>query len=177
MTLTGALATASHLARPVTGALGAAVQATRGAPGLLARRNATRDPRRSAATSAALAIGVAVAVFFAVLGASLKTSIDTSLQQTLHADLVIEPVADGAALDPALAATLARLPGISASAGVGTGGLTLNGKSQQVKPSLHRTPGGPATAAREVPCCWRNSASAGPILPAGDIRGRPDSSR
>ncbi len=60
-----------------------------GASGVLARRNATRNPARTAATAAALMIGIGLVAFVAVFAHGLKASFDNTLSSTLKGDLIV----------------------------------------------------------------------------------------
>ena len=54
---------AARVVRPLAAALGAPARAVGGAPGILARDNATRNPARTASTASALMIGLALVTF------------------------------------------------------------------------------------------------------------------
>ena len=64
----------SRLVRPLAAAVGAPGERFGGAPGALARENATRNPTRTARTAGALMIGLALVTLVATLGASLKST-------------------------------------------------------------------------------------------------------
>lgn len=132
LVLVGALMVAPRIAGPVASALGRPVQAWRGVPGLMARRNASADSRRTAGTAAALVIGVSVVAFFAVFGASLNTSIDHSLSRSLRADAVIGPGSDGGTLAPDLAGRVGSVPAAASTVGLGSGAMTIAGSAREV---------------------------------------------
>jgi putative ABC transport system permease protein len=107
--------------------LGAPLAAWRGMSGVLARRNAMRNPRRTASTAAALMIGVAVVTLFTVVGASLKQSIDDAFDQQFAGDLVI--VGEGAGgLSPDLAPAVAELSEVAAASPLGNARVRINGE-------------------------------------------------
>ena len=87
------------VARPVGSFLGWPLPHLFGLPGLLAKENTRRQPRRTAATASALMIGIALVSFVAVLSSSLKDSVDQSLLQTFVADLTITSVNSGVSED------------------------------------------------------------------------------
>lgn len=93
------------LARPVASVLGWPIARMRGRSGVLARRNAVRNPRRTASTASSLMIGVAVVVFFATTAHSLTAYIDRTVDAQFAGDLVIEQ--DGFS-GPGLPSTLTR---------------------------------------------------------------------
>jgi putative ABC transport system permease protein len=90
--------------------VGAPVAALRGMPGVLARDNATRNPKRTAATSSALMIGVALVVLISVLAASARASIDTNINQALSSDWIITPLQVHDGLSPTVAQAVQALP-------------------------------------------------------------------
>src|SRR5439155_503780 len=65
---------ASKVVRPLASVLGAPAEALGGAPGILARDNATRNPARTASTASALMIGLALVTFVAIFGQGIRSS-------------------------------------------------------------------------------------------------------
>lgn len=90
LTFLGLLLLGPTLARPVGRLVGAPLARLRGTPGVLARNNAVRNPRRSASTAQALMIGVGIVAFFLVINASLRASIDETLDESFHGDFVVD---------------------------------------------------------------------------------------
>ena len=132
-TLVGLVVAGPVLVRPASTALGAPLARLRGSAGLLARRNAARNPRRTSATASALLIGVGVVTVFTVFAASLQRSLDETVDRTFGADLVVAaPVFGGAGLDPAMTADIAALPEVDGAAGLGAGGVVLDGDERPV---------------------------------------------
>jgi putative ABC transport system permease protein len=126
-TLVGIVALGPAAARLAAGVLGAPLAAWRGTSGVLARRNAMRNPRRTAGTAAALMIGVAVVTLFTVVGASLKQSIDDAVDQQFAGDLVI--VGEGAGgLSTDLAPAVAELPEVAAASPLGNARVRIDGE-------------------------------------------------
>ena len=81
----------------------------RGMTGVLARDNASRNPKRTAATASALMIGVALVVLISVFAASVRSSIDANIDTHLRSDWVIAPLQqDG--LSPTVARRSTRCP-------------------------------------------------------------------
>ena len=129
-TLVGVVVLGPVVARPAA-VLGAPQAAWRGMSGVLAQRNAMRNPRRTASTAAALLIGVAVVSLFAVVGASLKQSIDDAVDQQFAGDLVI--IGEGAGgLSTDLAPAVAELPEVAAASPRGGGPVRIDGESTLV---------------------------------------------
>jgi putative ABC transport system permease protein len=126
-TLIGVVVLGPVAARPAAAVLGAPQTAWRGMSGVLAQRNAMRNPRRTASTAMALVIGVAVVSLFAVVGASLKQSIDDSVNRQFAGDLVI--VGEGAGgLSPGLANAVAELPQVAAASPLGNARVRIDGE-------------------------------------------------
>jgi putative ABC transport system permease protein len=116
-------------ARPVAGAVGGplALVSSR-MSGKLARRNATRNPRRTAGTASALMVGVAVVTLFTVVAASVKQSIDDTVSQQFAGDLVIAQTEfSGAGLAPELRPAVGHLPEVEVATGVGNGPMVVDG--------------------------------------------------
>jgi putative ABC transport system permease protein len=80
---------AGRLVRPLAAALGAPGEHLGGAPGRLARENATRDPARTARTAGALMIGLALVTLVATLGAGLKSTDRNALRDQVRSDYVL----------------------------------------------------------------------------------------
>lgn len=134
------------LARPVIARLF-------GTPGSLAVLNALRNPRRTASTAAPLTIGLTLVTAMTVLGASVSDAIDRAVTQEMAADYAVTPLTG--TLDPSIAPSVAKAPGVVASspvievewriAGVRTEakGLDADSADQLVRPSMSQ---GAATA-------------------------------
>jgi putative ABC transport system permease protein len=105
------------IARPMARLVGAPIAALRGQPGVLARRNVARNPRRAAASALALVMGTAVVALFATMGSSLRQSIDQTVSQSFGGDLAITQEGfSGAAISPELTPAVAALPEVAAAA-------------------------------------------------------------
>ncbi|WP_405006458.1 ABC transporter permease [Kitasatospora purpeofusca] len=108
--------------------LGAPLPRLRGMPGVLAQRNATRNPKRTAATASALMVGVTVVSLFTVFGASIKATMDDTVSRTFAGDLAISTGGFRAgALSPKLADAVAGLPEVRQSVGLGRGVARVDG--------------------------------------------------
>jgi putative ABC transport system permease protein len=107
------------IARPVSRILGAPLPVVRGVPGLLAKENAARSPKRTAATASALMIGVGLVGFITIVAASTKASIDEAVTGGVTAEYVVQSGTFGfGGLDPSLAEQLHGLPEVDAVSGV-----------------------------------------------------------
>lgn len=119
----GVASVSSTVARPVTKVLGWPVARLFRAPGVLARENAGRAPRRTSATAAALMIGVALVSAASVFASSLRSTFTEVLERSVKADYIVTDESFQG-LPPNVASTLATLPELSAVTAVrGTAAL------------------------------------------------------
>jgi putative ABC transport system permease protein len=102
----------------LAGALGRPGARIAGSAGVLARRNAMRNPGRTAATAAALMIGIALVAFSAVLGAGMRESTKGALADQVRADYVLVGQDGWSPIDPDAAKTVANVPGVQVSTGL-----------------------------------------------------------
>jgi putative ABC transport system permease protein len=79
------------IARPVTRFLTLPAEWTNRITGLLAQKNAMRNPRRTSSTAAALMIGLALVSLIAIFGASAKDSFAAAIEDQTRADFVLSP--------------------------------------------------------------------------------------
>jgi putative ABC transport system permease protein len=105
--------------RPLASVLGAPAAKIGGAPGVLARHNATRKPGRTAATAAALMIGIALVTFVAVLAASVKDTAERSLRaQVSQSDYVISASDNWSPITAQAKNAAKSAPGVTAVQGI-----------------------------------------------------------
>ena len=131
--LAGVVIVGPVIARPAAAVLGLPVARLRGMGGVLARRNAMRNPRRTSATASALLVGVGVVVVFTVFAASVKTYLDDAIDRTFGGDLVAAaPAFGGAGIDPQMAVAVGRLPEVDAAVGLGGGAAIVDGENRSV---------------------------------------------
>jgi putative ABC transport system permease protein len=134
----GFVVLAPVVAAGVTGVLGRPMARLRGAPGVLARKNAMRSPRRSAAAATALMIGVAVVTLFTVYAASLRAAATRDTADAFTGDVAITSAgfgggsAGGGGLTPQLAAAVAKVPGVAVSTGLVSGQASVGGQAARV---------------------------------------------
>lgn len=109
----GVASVSSTIAAPVTKAIGWPVARMFGVPGVLARDNVARAPRRTSSSAAALMICVALVSAAAVFASSLRATFVDTLENAVTADYIItDPNFFG--LSPAVAESLAALPELEA---------------------------------------------------------------
>jgi putative ABC transport system permease protein len=126
-TLVGVVVLGPVAARWVAASVGAPLAALSGVSGVLAQRNAVRNPRRTSGAGVSLMIGVAVASLFTVAAGSLSRSIDEAVSAQFAGDLVIVGEGRGG-LSTDLAAALAELPEVVAASPLGSGHVRVNGR-------------------------------------------------
>src|SRR6516162_3337941 len=127
---------------PLSRMLGAPLPAMRGVTGMLAQRNAMRNPKRTAASASALMIGVGLVAFISILASSSTATVNATIDRAFAGDIVID---SGGGLmggvDPALAAQLGKLPQVAAVTGVAVGPAKIFGKVEVVSGVDPRTAG------------------------------------
>ena len=74
------------VAAPISRTLGAPIAKVYRRPGVLAKENAARNPRRTATTAAALMIGLSLVSMAFVVGQTLKSDLNELLETTVQAD-------------------------------------------------------------------------------------------
>jgi putative ABC transport system permease protein len=109
---------ASRLVRPLAAAVGAPGERLGGAPGRLAKDNATRNPARTARTAGALMIGLALVTLVATLGASLKGTDRDALKDQVRADYVVTSKNGYDTFTSSAGDALAGAPGVAAASAV-----------------------------------------------------------
>ncbi|GCE01007.1 ABC transporter permease [Embleya hyalina] len=126
--LVGVIVLTPLVSGPVIRVFGALLGRVYPVEGRLAYRNAARNPRRTAATAAALMIGMVLVTSLTVFSTSLKHLVDRTLSKGITAEFVLSSSAEGQALAPEIAATVAKVPGVTAVSPVRTARATVDGK-------------------------------------------------
>ena len=120
------------VARLAAAVIGTPIAALRGQNGVLARRNAMRNPKRTAGTASALMIGTAVVALFASLGTSIKASLGDLVDEAFGGDLVISPESfSGAGLSPEMSAEIAEVPGVDSVARLSIAAMLIDGRNDE----------------------------------------------
>lgn len=128
--LLAAIVLAPSVAGPLVRVIGAPVSRVKGVSGLMARRNAVRNPRRTGSTATALVIGVAVVALFTVIAASVTASLDEIIDDQIAGDVVVQgPAVDGfVGLAPSFQQAMRDLPEAEVVVGLGGMPATVNGE-------------------------------------------------
>ena len=98
--------------RPLVSLLGRPAEKLGGSAGILARRNALRQPGRTAATAGALTVGVALVTVVAILAAGLRDTTTGALDERVQASHVVVGQDGWSATDPKAIAAVADAPGV-----------------------------------------------------------------
>jgi len=117
--------------RPLAYLAGAPLTRLPGQAGLLARGNAIRNPKRTSATAAALMIGLAVISAMSVLVASARQTIGQQITTASHTSFYVEATTQSAGIAPALARTLAGVPGVAGVTEVRQVNATVDGAANR----------------------------------------------
>jgi putative ABC transport system permease protein len=104
---------AARVVRPLAAVLGSPAQTIGGAPGILARDNATRNPARTASTASALMIGLALVTFVAIFGQGVRSSFESAVDQLFIADYAVTATNTFTPIDAAAGKALVGKPGVS----------------------------------------------------------------
>lgn len=108
----GVAMSAAILGAPVVWVLGLGYRRAFGEVGVLAHRNAVRQPRRTAATAATLMIGVALVTIVAILASSTTGSLERRLTADQRGDFVVAPIAYQP-FDASVRASVTAVPGVA----------------------------------------------------------------
>ena len=125
----GVASVSSTIAAPVTKAIGWPIAKLFKVPGVLARDNVARAPRRTSSSASALMIGVALVSAAAVFASSLRATFTDILDNAITADYIVtDPNFFG--LSPAVAESLAALPELEAITPVRGIGAQVDGDTK-----------------------------------------------
>ncbi|SNS60742.1 ABC transporter permease [Actinomadura mexicana] len=120
-------------ARPVAALLGGPAARLRGVPGALARDNATRSPARTAGAATALMIGVGVVTLMTVFLGSLRASLEDGVAGSFKGPIVVDAgTNETGGFATSLVREAAKLPQVGDVAGMGTGGMRVDGAPSTV---------------------------------------------
>jgi putative ABC transport system permease protein len=114
--LVAALAIGPVLVGPVVRVLSGIFSPVLGQPARLAALNADRNPKRTAASAATLTIGLAVVSLVTTVAAGVEAGQSRGIDQQLAAQFTVTTAVSTRPLPDSLAATLAHVPGVAATA-------------------------------------------------------------
>jgi putative ABC transport system permease protein len=123
---------AARVVRPLAAVLGAPARTVGGAPGVLARDNATRNPSRTASTASALMIGLALVTFVAIFGAGLRGSFEDAVNKLFVADYALTSSNTFNPIEASAGKALVGKPGVAVVSPIRAGSLRFLGGSHNV---------------------------------------------
>ena len=106
--------------------------AWRGITARLAQENSIRQPGRTLTTAAALTVGLALVTLVAVLADGFKATINQAVDRSFAGNLIVENSQSEAAIPPAVASALQKVPGVSEVAPVAFTEGRVHGMSKNV---------------------------------------------
>ena len=133
---------APKVVRPLAAVLGAPTQTIGGAPGILARDNATRNPGRTASTASALMIGLALVTFVAIFGQGLRSGFESAVNKLFVADYALTSSSTFNPIEAQAGKALVGKPGVQDVTAIRAGSARYLGSNSDltaVQPNLNRT--------------------------------------
>jgi putative ABC transport system permease protein len=133
---------AAKVVRPLAAVLGAPARTLGGAPGILARDNATRNPARTASTASALMIGLALVTFVAIFGQGLRSSFEGAVNKLFIGDYALTSTNTFTPIAAEAGQALVGKPGINDVSAIRAGSARYLGSSNDltaVQPNLNKT--------------------------------------
>jgi putative ABC transport system permease protein len=133
---------ASKVVRPLAAVLGAPARTVGGAPGILARDNATRNPARTASTASALMIGLALVTFVAIFGAGIRSSFEDAVNKLFVADYALTSTNTFNPIEAEAGKALVGKPGVHDVTAIRAGSARYLGSNNDVtavQPNLNKT--------------------------------------
>jgi putative ABC transport system permease protein len=122
----------AQLVRPLASILGVPGDRIAGAPGILARENATRNPQRTGSTAAALMIGLALVTLVTMLASAIRASFFGAVDKIFVADYAVTAQNNFDLLPTAIDKTLRQAPGVHNVVGVRFGETRVFGSKQSL---------------------------------------------
>ncbi len=132
---------APKVVRPLSAVLGAPARTIGGAPGILARDNATRNPGRTASTASALMIGLALVTFVAIFGQGIRSSFEDAVNELFIADYALTSTSTFNPIEVAAGQALVGKPGIHDVTAIRAGSARYLGSNNDltaVQPNLNK---------------------------------------
>ena len=118
---------AAQLIRPIAAILGVPGDRLAGAPGVLARENATRNPQRTGSNAGALMIGLTLVTLVTMLATSIRASFYGAVDKIFIADYAVTAQNNFDLIPASVGHTLRQAPGVHNVVGVRVGDMRING--------------------------------------------------
>ncbi len=122
----------AQLVRPLASVLGVPGDRIAGAPGILARENATRNPQRTGSTAAALMIGLALVTLVTMLATAIRASFFGAVDKIWVADYAVTAENNFDLIPTAIDKTLRDAPGVRNVIGVRFGDMRAFGSKNSL---------------------------------------------
>jgi len=120
------------VAAPISRTLGAPIAKVYRRPGVLAKENAARNPRRTATTAAALMIGLSLVSMAFVVGQTLKSDLNELLETTVQADYAAFAASESGEVPVAVLAEMDASPHLTNVAGMRYWGTSVGGIDTEI---------------------------------------------
>jgi putative ABC transport system permease protein len=117
----------AQLVTPLAHVLGGPAARFAGAPGILARENAMRNPQRTASTAAALMIGLALVTLVGMLAASIRASFFDAVDKIWVTDYAVTAQNNYTPIPVSVSAPLRGVPSATEVVGVRAGEASFEG--------------------------------------------------
>jgi putative ABC transport system permease protein len=111
----------AQLVTPLAAVIGAPGARFGGAPGVIARENAQRNPQRTGSTAAALMIGLALVTLVAMLAAGIRASFFNAVDKLWATDYAVTAENNYSPIPIGVEEPIKSVPGVKAIVGVRTG--------------------------------------------------------
>ncbi len=122
----------AQLIRPIAAVLGVPGDRLAGAPGVLARENATRNPQRTGANAGALMIGITLVTLVTMLAVSIRASFFGAVDKIWIADYAVTAENNFDLIPIAIGNQLRKTPGVHNVVGVRAGETRAFGAKHSV---------------------------------------------
>jgi len=122
----------AQLIRPLASVLGVPGDRLAGAPGILARENAIRNPQRTGSSAAALMIGLTLVTLVTMLATSIRASFFGAVDKIFIADYAVTAQNNFDLIPAAIGQTLQQTPGVQNVVGVRVGDMRVFGSRNQL---------------------------------------------
>jgi putative ABC transport system permease protein len=132
---------ASKVVRPLAAVLGQPAETIGGAPGILAKDNATRNPARTASTASALMIGLALVTFVAIFGQGIRSSFEDAVNDLFVADYALTSTNTFNPIEAEAGKALVGQPGVNDVSAIRAGSAHYLGDDNDltaVQPNLNK---------------------------------------
>jgi putative ABC transport system permease protein len=123
---------AAKIVRPLANVLGWPAREIGGAPGILARENASRNPARTASTASALMIGLALVTFVALFGQGLRSSFEDAVNKLFIANYAVTSRTAFIPISAQVGKSLVGKPGVNVVSPIRAGSAKFLGSVHDV---------------------------------------------